>query len=193
MSMRMIRYAIAVVALATLSVGRGEAGMVTFEFAGGSGASAFTGTFWYDLDTPDLIPSPNSGIYEPSAAFPMGFSVVGPTGSYSAVADTGTIVVTHYGSIEINLFSSDGGEFYLNGVSDQWLPGGPDDLPASFDLSSSMFPPTVAVIVRRLGLREEGEVTSLRVATTPVPEPASLAMATVGALGLLALARRRSA
>jgi len=193
MSIGMIRVAVASVALATVMAGRGEAGIVTFEFAGGSGASAFTGTFWYDLDTPDLVPNPNTGIYEPSAAFPMGFSVVGPSGSYSAVASTGTISVAHYGSIEINLFSSDGGEFYLNGLGDQWPRNGPDDLPASYDLSLSAFPPTVAVIVRSLGIREEGELTSLSVAPSAVPEPASLAMATVGALGLLALARRRSA
>jgi len=192
MSMGMIRL-VAAVALAVGLASRGEAGMVTFEFAGGSGASAFTGTLWYDLDTPDLIPSPNSGIYQPSAAFPMGFSVDGPSGSYSAIATTGTISVAHYGATEINLFSSDGGEFYLNGLVDQWAPGGPDDLPASYDISLSAFPPTVAVIVNRLGIREEGELTSLRVAPAAVPEPASLALASIGALGLLAVARRRAA
>jgi hypothetical protein len=191
MSMRMIRLAVAA-ALAIGFAGRGEAGTITFNFSGGSGASAFTGSFWYDLDTPDVNSNPNFGDYEPSAAFPMGFSVEGPSGSYSAIAASGIVSVAHYGAININLSSADGGEFYLNGITDQWASGGPDDLPAIYDLSLSPFA-SVAVIVDRLGIREEGDLTSLVVAPAAVPEPASLAMAMVGAVGLLALARRRPA
>ncbi|WP_337174614.1 PEP-CTERM sorting domain-containing protein [Paludisphaera sp.] len=190
MSMRMIRLAVAA-ALAIGFAGRGEAGTITFNFSGGSGASAFTGSFWYDLDTPDLNPNPNGGDYEPSAAFPMGFSVDGPSGSYSAVADTGIVSVAHYGSISINLFSADGGAFYFS-IHSQWAAGGPDDLPASYAVTPDSFG-SVAVIVNRLGIREEGDLTSVTTAAAAVPEPASLAMAMVGAVGLLALARRRPA
>jgi len=163
---------------------------------------SFSGSFAYDLSTPDIQPAPSAGFYVQSPVTTASFSAaVGPL-SFQTEAGTDFKVTVIDGSSDELLISST----LLDSTGDRWItewrvgynPGaaGPfsnDSLPTSLDLADFNIFLSFRLSAEspsQPGLYGDALWGSLETLTA-VPEPSTLALAAFGFVGMIALGRRR--
>lgn len=173
---------------------RARAGIVTFDFAGTDGITPFTGSFSYDTDTPADLSFGGIGEYDQSASFPMSFTIEQGGVSSSVTGEVGMILVSDEASGDgfiVNIFGPNASSLILSLGDSTGTAFSSDALPTSLDLSQFDSASLGAGFGENGQPIASGEITSLSLRTSAVPEPTTLVGAGLAGVGFLGYELRR--